>query len=60
MGELGDKAVQDAYLHGLIRVNRVTRCQLCKCESSSFREATYVYVVSNNTSKVNMVRILEV
>ena len=38
--ELGDKAVQDAYLHGLIRVKRVARRRPRKCESSSPREAT--------------------
>ena len=47
--ELGDKAVQDAYLHGLIRVKKVGRRRpRTECESSSPREATYVYVVSNN------------
>ena len=47
--ELNDKAVQDAYLYGLIRVKKVGRCRPRKCESaSSHREATYVYVVSNN------------
>ena len=50
--ELGDKAVQDAYLHGLIRVRKVARRRPRK-SSSSPREATYVYVVSNNTIKVN-------
>ena len=46
--ELGDKAVQDAYLHGLIRVKKVGRRRPRKCDSSIPREATYVYVVSNN------------
>ena len=56
--ELGDKAVQDAYLHGLIRVKRVGRRRPRKLESTSPREATYVYVVSNNASQVNMIRSL--
>ena len=32
--ELGDKAVQDAYLHGLIHVKRIGRCRPRKCEFS--------------------------
>ena len=58
--ELGNKAVQDTYLHGLIHVKRIGRCRPRKCEFSSPREATYMYVVSNNTSKINTIRSLEV
>ena len=42
---LGDKSVQDAYLHGLIRVKKVARRRPRKAESSP-RESTFVYVVS--------------
>ena len=42
---LGDKAVQDAYLHGLIRVRKVERRRPRKSMSTP-REATFVYVVS--------------
>ena len=58
--ELGDKAVQDPYFHGLMHVKTIGRCRPRKCEFSSPREATYMYVVSNNTSKINTIRSLEV
>ena len=43
--KLGDKSVQDAYLHGLIRVKNVAR-RRPRSNSSTSREATFVYVVS--------------
>ena len=46
--ELGDKSVQDTYLHGLIHVQKVARCRSCKSDSSFSREASFVYVVSYN------------
>ena len=42
---LGNKSVQDAYLHGLIRVRKVARRRPRNTESCP-REATFVYVVS--------------
>ena len=44
--ELGDKAVQDPYLHGLIRVRKVARWHPHKGDSTP-REATFVYVVND-------------
>lgn len=44
---LGDKSVQDAYLHGLIRVRRVARRRPRVTQSTrSPRDTTFVYVVS--------------
>ena len=43
--ELGDKNVQDAYLHGLIRVRKVQRHRKRK-EDATQRSVSYVYVVS--------------
>ena len=43
---LGDKSVQDAYLHGLIRVRKVARRRPRTAQSSrSPRENSFVYVV---------------
>lgn len=42
--ELGDKNVQDAYLHGLIRVNKVARRR--GSSERTPRSASYKYVVS--------------
>ena len=43
--ELGDKNVQDAYLHGLIRVKKVERRRPRRSHCKD-RNATFVYVVS--------------
>lgn len=44
--ELGEKNVQDAYLHGLIRVRKVARRPRTPTSSATLRSASNVYVVS--------------
>ena len=47
--ELGDKNVQDAYLHGLIRVKNVERRRPRRSHCKA-RSVTFVYVVSQSLS----------
>ena len=50
--ELGDKLVQDAYLHGLIRVRKVARRRPRTAQSSrSPRKSRFLYVVSFQREK---------
>ena len=58
--ELGDKNVQDAYLHGLIRVRKVARRRPRVDSGTSTvtpRSASYVYVVSISKMELYLIII---
>ena len=46
--ELGDKSIQDAYLHGLIRVRKIARRRARKSAEVKSRSASFIYVVSHD------------
>lgn len=46
--ELGDKSIQDAYLHGLIRVRKIARRRARKSAPVKSRSASFIYVIRAN------------
>ena len=52
--ELADKSIQDAYLHGLIRVKKVIRRRPRKSTPKNERSASFVYVVSQDNINITV------